>query len=131
VGIVLTLAGFSAAIAAWFAILLAYKASKRSIVHEIGERVKVEDLSDSDATGRVMSDSAYKLSIIPESAAEMAGHNEKHASRYEISYEISSMLCHGKRKRLIVLLCQASLLYQPSCNVEKLHSSCHALRLQS
>ena len=87
-GIVLTVAGFSAAIAAWFAILLAYKASKRSIVHEIGERVKVEDLSDADATGRVMSDSAYKLSITPESAAEMAGHNERHAAgmRYLMRY---------------------------------------------
>lgn len=82
-GIVLTLAGFSAAFATWFAILLAYKASKRSIIHEIGTRVKVEDLSDGDATvsvGRAMSDSAHRLSMIPELAAETAGHNEGHAA---------------------------------------------------
>ncbi len=82
-GIILSLAGFSAAFATWFAILLAYKASKRSIVHEIGRRVKVEDLADADATvsaGWAMSDSAYKLSIIPELAPEMAGHNQMHAA---------------------------------------------------
>ena len=105
-GIVLTLAGFSAAFATWFAILLAYKASKRSIVHEIGTRVKVEDLdlSDADApvsVGRAMSDSAHRLSTIPEVAAETAGHNEGHAA---------GMRCFvkGKRKCLIALPCQAA-----------------------
>ena len=89
VGIVLTLLTIAVAVVTWLTVWHSYRASKHSIVMGVVRRVRLDHISVVDdaeaagtmtAAGRSMSDSAYKLPSIPESAHDSASQVQRQAA---------------------------------------------------
>lgn len=89
VGIALTLLGFAVAVLTWLTVLGSYRASKRSIVMEVVQRVRHDHISVMDdpeaastmaAAGRGVSDSAHKRPSIAELAHDSASQVQRQAT---------------------------------------------------